>query len=125
MPPGLPIGYTSGEVPTSVSDHVAPEAFALARFVLRLTFVILTALGLAVSALLMALAYAVERLYSVPALPWAFATLALPACGLLVLAFSTRLAAFVAGSPEISRLLPSGTVRGVLGGTVGDLPPTS
>jgi hypothetical protein len=69
-----------------VSDDLAAEAFGLARFVLRLTFVILAALGLAVSA------------YAVPALP--FATLAIPACALLVLAFSTRLARFVAGSPE-------------------------
>jgi hypothetical protein len=85
-----------------VSDDLAADAFGLARFALRLTFVILTAVGFAVSALLIALAYAVERLYSVPALPWAFATLALPACGLLVLGFSTRLATFVAGSPESS-----------------------
>ena len=79
------------------SDLLDADAFTLARFVLRLTFVILTTVGLAISALLMALAYALERLYSVPALPWAFATLALPACGALLLAFSTRLAAFVAG----------------------------
>lgn len=85
-----------------MSDDLAAEAFALARFVLRLTFVILTAVGFAVSALLLALAYAFERFYSAPALPWAFATLALPACGLLVLAFSTRLATFVAGKPESS-----------------------
>jgi len=85
-----------------VNDDLAAEAFGLARFVLRLAFVILTAVGFAVSALLIALAYAFERLYSVPALPWAFAMLALPACALLVLAFSTRLATFVAGRPEFS-----------------------
>jgi hypothetical protein len=90
-----------------VTDDLAEPTFALARFVLRLTFVILTAVGLAVSGLLIALAYTFERLYSVPALPWAFATLALPGCGLLVLAFSTRLATFVAGNPEVSRLLQS------------------
>jgi hypothetical protein len=94
-----------------VSDHLAEKAFPLARFVLRLAFVILTAVGLAVSALLIALAYAFERLYSVPALPWAFAALALPACGLLLLAFSTRLATFVAESPQASHLLQSATMR--------------
>ena len=85
-----------------MNDDLAAEAFGLARFVLRLAFVILTAVGFAVSALPLALAYAFERFYSVPALPWAFATLALPACALLVLAFSTRLATFVAGRPEFS-----------------------
>jgi hypothetical protein len=94
-----------------VSDPGTAEAFAFARLVLRLTFVILTAVGLAVSGLLIALAYTVERLYSVPALPWAFATLALPACGLVVLGLSTRLAAFVAATPQASRVLPSAVVR--------------
>jgi hypothetical protein len=74
------------------------DRFQVARFVLRLTFVILSCVGFAVSALLIALAFALEGLYLVPALPWAFATLALPACGLVALRFSTRLARFVAGA---------------------------
>ena len=88
-----------------MSDHLVEGTYALARVVLRLTFVILSAVGLAVSALLIALAYAFERLYSVPALPWAFATLALPACGLVMLAFSSPLARFVAGTPRVSHLV--------------------
>ncbi len=85
-----------------MSERVNPNVFVLARIVLRLTFVIFSAVGFAVSALLIALAYAFERLYSVPALPWALATLSLPACGLIVLAFSTRLATFVAGNIQFS-----------------------
>jgi hypothetical protein len=88
-----------------MTEGVATDAFAIARFVLRLTFVILTAVGLAISCLLIALAYAFERLYPVSALPWAFATLVLPTCGLIVLALSTRLAAFVAGDLQVSHVL--------------------
>ena len=84
----------------------AADRFQLARFALRLTFVILSGIGFAVSALLIALALALERLYAAPALPWALATLALPVAGLVGVALSTRLAKFVAGAPTIS---PPGT----------------
>jgi hypothetical protein len=90
-----------------MTNRVSADALALATFVLRLTFVILTAVGFAVSALLIALAYAFERLYAVPALLWALATLAFPACGLIVLALSTRLARFVAGNFRVSHTLRS------------------
>jgi hypothetical protein len=85
-----------------VSDRFEAEAVHLARVVLRLTFVILSAVGFAVSVLLIALAFAIERLYSVPALPWALATLALPASGLVALACSTRLAHFIGRTPAMS-----------------------
>src|SRR5262245_23347696 len=85
--------------------------FVLASFALRLTFGIVSAVGFAVSALLLALAYALDRLYSVAALPWAFATLALPACGLVVLAFSTRLATFIAGDTPVSHAFRSAFMR--------------
>jgi hypothetical protein len=81
-----------------MSELFKSDKFQLARFVLRLTFVIVTSVGIAISALLVALAFALERLYVVQALPWAFATLALPACGLVALALSTPLARFVARS---------------------------
>ncbi len=84
-----------------MSDAFEADALQLARFALRLTFVILSGVGFAVSALLIALAVVIERLYLVPALPWAFATLALPACGLVVLALSNRLAKFVAGTTTV------------------------
>lgn len=83
-----------------MSERFKSDGFQLARFVLRLTFVIVTGVGFAVSALLVALAFALERLHSVHALQWAFATLALPACGLVALALSTRLARFIAGTSD-------------------------
>jgi len=85
-----------------MSDFSEANGFQLARFVLRLAFVILTSVGCAVSALLIALAFAIERLYSVPALPWALATLAFPASGLAALALSTRLARFISGNLSTS-----------------------
>jgi len=84
-----------------MSEDLESDGFQLAKFVLRLTFVIFSGIGFAVSALLIALAFVLEHLYLVPALPWAFATLALPACGLVALAFSTLLARFVARSTTI------------------------
>lgn len=95
-----------------MKDRVDSDIFVLARKVLCLTFVILSAVGFAVSALLIALAYAFERLYSVPALPWALSTLALPTCGLIVLALSTRLARFISGHDLVSGALRSAFVRG-------------
>jgi hypothetical protein len=89
-----------------MTGRIEADGFQVARFVLRLTFVILSCVGISISALLVALAFALERLYLVAALPWAFATLALPACALVLLAFSTPLARFVAGASTGTAFAP-------------------